>query len=211
MKSAVLVIDVQRGLFDGSPRPYEADEVVQRINGVTGQARAAGIPIVFIQAEHPGFLEHGSERWQLHPGLTVKDEDRRIRKTKANSFLESDLQATLTALGAENLVVCGYSTEFCIDSTIRYASALGYTVQLVADAHTTHDKEHLDAVPGLPGRLEWFGESNSEGWSTVRRGFPEEAEFIDYEDTVEEDRAKRTLVRDPAPVHCNISGYRDVR
>ncbi len=145
MKSAVLVIDVQRGLFDGSPRPYEADEVIQRINDVTRRARAAGIPILFIQAEHQGFLEHGSERWQLHPGLTVEDGDLRMRKTKANSFLGTDLRELLTGIGADNLIICGYSTEFCVDSTIRYASALGYTIQLVSDAHTTHDKEHLSA------------------------------------------------------------------
>lgn len=145
MKSAVLVIDVQRGLFDGSPRPFEADQVVQRINNVASQARIAGIPVIFLQAEHPGFLEHGSDRWQLHPGLSVKDSDLKIRKTKANSFLETNLQEILTGLGAKNLIVCGYSSEFCIDSTVRYASALGYTIQIVSDAHTTHDKEHLSA------------------------------------------------------------------
>lgn len=32
-----------------------------------------------------------------------------------------------------------------VDSMTRSAAQLGYTVQLVADAHTTHDKEHLSA------------------------------------------------------------------
>ena len=39
MKSAVLVIDVQRGLFDPVPRPFEANEVVERINTITQNAR----------------------------------------------------------------------------------------------------------------------------------------------------------------------------
>ena len=51
----------------------------------------------------------------------------------------------LETMEVENLVICGYSTEFCIDSTLRYASALGYTIDLIADAHTTHDKKHLSA------------------------------------------------------------------
>lgn len=145
MKSAVIVIDVQAGLFDGDPRPDEADEVVQRINLVTERARAAGVPVVFVQSEHPGFLEYGSDRWQLQRVLTVREGDIRIRKTKANAFLDTNLEETLKSIGATNLVLCGYSTEFCVDSTLRYASALGYDIQLVTDAHTTHDKAHLSA------------------------------------------------------------------
>jgi nicotinamidase-related amidase len=145
MKSAVVVIDIQSGLFDGDPRPYEADEVVQRINSVTNQARAAGVPVIFIQSEHPGFLEYGTNRWQLQSGLAVKEGDIKIRKTMANAFLKTNLEETLKSIGENNLIICGYSTEFCVDSTLRYASALGYNIQLVTDAHTTHDKEHLSA------------------------------------------------------------------
>jgi nicotinamidase-related amidase len=145
MKSAVVVIDIQSGLFDGDPRPYEADEVVQRINSVTDQARAAGVPVIFIQSEHPEFLEYGTNRWQLQSGLAVKEGDIKIRKTMANAFLKTNLEETLKSIGANNLIICGYSTEFCVDSTLRYASALGYNIQLVTDAHTTHDKEHLSA------------------------------------------------------------------
>lgn len=145
MKSTVIVIDVQSGLFDGNPRPYEADDVVQRINTVTSRARAARVPVIFVQSEHPGFIEYGSSRWQLQSGLTVKEGDIKIRKTMANAFLKTNLEETLKSLGTDNLIICGYSTEFCVDSTLRYASALGYNIQLVTDAHTTHDKEHLSA------------------------------------------------------------------
>lgn len=68
------------GLFDGNPRPYEADEVVRRINRVISQARGVGVPVIFVQSEHPGFLEYGTSRWQLQSGLTVKDGDIKIRK-----------------------------------------------------------------------------------------------------------------------------------
>jgi nicotinamidase-related amidase len=95
MKSAVLVIDVQSGLFDSSPRPYQADEVVQRINSITTQARAAGVPVIFIQSEHPGFLEYATDRWQLQSELTVQDGDIKIRKTLANAFFRPILKRRL--------------------------------------------------------------------------------------------------------------------
>ena len=69
-KKAPLVIDVQRGLFDPEPRPFEANEVVQRIYALSESARAAGAPVVFIQHETPtDELAHGSERWALERGL----------------------------------------------------------------------------------------------------------------------------------------------
>jgi nicotinamidase-related amidase len=140
-----LVIDVQTGFFEGPSRPHEADDVVRRINIVTQLARMSGIPVIFIQSEVAGFLDYKSERWKLHRNLHVAESDIRIRKTRSNAFVETTLQETLKAIGAKSLIICGYSTELCIDATVRYASALGYKVKLVSDAHTTHDKKHLSA------------------------------------------------------------------
>ena len=145
MSSAVLVMDMQRGLFDREPRPYEADGVIERINGITDRARAAAVPVIFTQAEYPGFLDAESEGWQFTPALKVQADDVLMRKPKANAFLETGLADRLTGQGVNHVIICGYATEFCVDSTARYASALGFSVQLVADGHTTHDKQHLSA------------------------------------------------------------------
>lgn len=145
MKSAVLVTDVQAKIFDNNPRPFEADEVVMRINHVTTLARAVGACVFLIQHEVPGYLDHESEGWQLQKNLIVKDSDIRMRKTAGDSFLRTDLEEKLKSLCVTNLVICGYASEFCIDNTTRRATGLGYTVQLVSDAHTTHEKKHLSA------------------------------------------------------------------
>jgi nicotinamidase-related amidase len=147
MKTALLVIDVQCGLFEPKPRPFEADEVIGRINQLTARARATGVPVVFVQHERKsGFLEHGSEGWQLERGLVVEDGDVRLHKTTPDSFLRTELGELLAGWGTEQLVVCGYASEFCVDTTTRRAAALGFPVVLVADAHTTHDKAHASGV-----------------------------------------------------------------
>jgi len=147
MKTALLVIDVQRGLFDEEPRPFEADEVVGRINQLTARARASGVPVVFVQHERPsGLLQHGSPSWQLERGLVVEDGDSKLRKTTPDSFLRTELGELLLAWGTEQLVVCGYASEFCVDTTTRRAAALGFPVVLVADGHTTHDKAHASGA-----------------------------------------------------------------
>ena len=142
MKTAVLVIDMQRGLCDDPPRPHEAAEVVQRINALTERARAAGVPVAFIQHENDVDLEFDSERWQLADALHVDAGDTKIRKTTPDSFLRTPLEAWLAGQGVRQVVICGYSSEFCVDTTVRRAAALGYEVVLAADAHTSHDKPH---------------------------------------------------------------------
>ena len=146
MGSALIVIDVQRGLFDPEPRPWEADAVVGRIHDLADRARSAGVPVVWVQHETPGgALAFGSEGWLLERGLEVHAGDLKVRKTTPDAFLRTDLEAILSRHEVGRLVVCGYATEFCVDTTTRRAAALGYDVALVADAHTTHGKDHATA------------------------------------------------------------------
>ena len=146
MKSAILIIDVQSILFDPAPRPCDADLVVERINRVTSWARASDVLVIHVQHEQAGsVIEFGSAGWQLQAGLKVEEGDEFIRKTTPDSFLRTDLEALLKQHSVEHLIVCGYASEFCVDTTIRRAAGLGYSVELVSDAHTTHDKPHASA------------------------------------------------------------------
>jgi nicotinamidase-related amidase len=146
MRSALLVIDVQRGLFDPEPRPDQADTIVTRINGLTSRARSADVPVIFIHHEtRKADLEYGSAGWTLESRLRVEAGDHLVRKTTPDSFLRTDLEELLTALEISHIVVCGYATEFCVDSTVRRAAGLGFAVTIAADAHTTHDKPHASA------------------------------------------------------------------
>jgi nicotinamidase-related amidase len=146
MKTALLVIDVQRDLFDPEPRPGEADAVLARINGLSAKARAAGVPVIFVQHEYASDeLVYGTPGWELATQLDVQAGDLRSRKTTADSFHRTDLGEILLARDIETLVVCGYATQFCVDTTARRAVALGYDVVLAADAHTTHDQPYASA------------------------------------------------------------------
>ena len=97
-----------------------------RINRLTAQARAAGVPVIFIQHEQTtGILAYGSDGWQLAAGLAVMDADDKVRKTTPDSFLRTGLLEMLAQKSADNLVICGYASEFCVDTTTRRAAALG--------------------------------------------------------------------------------------
>jgi len=138
MTTAVLVIDTQQALCEGERGAYDAEGLVRRINAITQQARQAGAPVIFVQHEAEGTeLAHGSPGWQLAAGLHVEATDLRVPKRTADAFLRTNLSDLLEGRHVRRLVVCGMHTEFCIDTTVRRALAIGYPVTLVADGHTT--------------------------------------------------------------------------
>lgn len=146
MTTALLVIDVQTTLCVGPWAAHDAQGLIGRINTVSHALRAAGAPVVFIQHEedHP-LMRHGSEGWQLAPGLETAEGDLFVRKTTPDSFFRTDLQALLQARGVTALVVCGLQTDFCVSTTVLGALEHGYPVTLVADGHSTLDNGVLTA------------------------------------------------------------------
>lgn len=144
MTQALLVVDVQRGLTEGADAAHDAAGVVARIHTLAVQARAAGVPVIFVQHEGTdGYLEHGSSDWQLAPGLGAKSTDSYLRKTTPDAFYRTDLAERLVSV--RELIICGLHSEYCVDTTTRRALALGYVVILVEDAHSTCDTPDLTA------------------------------------------------------------------
>ncbi|HSH90544.1 MAG TPA: cysteine hydrolase family protein [Ramlibacter sp.] len=147
MKSALLVIDVQQAMCEGEYAAYDIDGVIDRINALAAKTRAAGAPVVFIQHEEiDGPLQYGTDPWQLAANLDVHPGDVRIRKQTPDSFHKTELQDVLSERGVTHLVACGLQSDFCVDSTVRRALALGYPVVLASDAHSTLDNGVLTAA-----------------------------------------------------------------
>jgi nicotinamidase-related amidase len=143
---ALLVIDMQVGLFEGDPPRHDADGVVQRMNEIAKAVRATGDIVIFIQHEDNGDFRRGTEEWEILPALERMDTDRLVYKRACDSFYETDLDDFLKEHGVQQLIVTGCATDFCVDTTIRAAASRDYEVVVVADGHTTKDRPHLDAI-----------------------------------------------------------------
>jgi nicotinamidase-related amidase len=142
---ALLVIDMQVGLFEGDPPRLDADGVIRRVNEIARVVRATGGIVVFIQHEDNGGLKRGTEGWEILPTLERMDTDLLVHKQACDSFYETNLPDLLEQHGAQELIITGCATDFCVDTTIRAAASRNYEVAVVADAHTTKDRPHLDA------------------------------------------------------------------
>ncbi|MFN6261853.1 MAG: cysteine hydrolase family protein [Chromatiaceae bacterium] len=144
--TALVIIDMQQGLFaDRLPDDYAA--VLQRLQQLYQAAHQAQRPVIFVCHEAPdSVLAYQSAGWQLVEGLLLGQSDLLVRKTTPDSFLRTDLHQLLQQRQINRLVIAGYASEFCVDTTVRSAAAHGYAIDLVADSHTTHDKPHLAAA-----------------------------------------------------------------
>jgi nicotinamidase-related amidase len=146
MSRALVIIDVQANLFD-EPRAYRIDEVAALLDRKAAEARAAGAPVIFIQHEEAGCeWERGTPGWEFHPALAPKSGDIVVAKTFCDGFRDTDLAATLRRLGVDGIVVGGYATDFCVDTTVRAAASRGIPTTVIAEGHTTSERPHLSAA-----------------------------------------------------------------
>jgi nicotinamidase-related amidase len=142
---ALLVVDMQIGLFEGNPPRYDADGVIQRINQVARTVRSTSGIVVFIQHEDNDSFRRGTRAWEILPTLEREDSDLLVHKRACDSFYQTELADVLEKHGVQQLIVTGCATDFCVDTTIRAAASRDYEVVVVKDGHTTKDRPHLDA------------------------------------------------------------------
>ncbi len=148
MANALLIIDMQNGLYDGPEQPFERERVLSTINQLIQRARNAGAPI-FV-ARHTGPvgspIAAGNPLWQLWSGLDVDEtRDHLFNKTRPSCFLGTNLAQQLTAAQISELVIVGMKTQLCVDTTCRVAAELGFSVVLPEDGHTCMDTPTLKA------------------------------------------------------------------
>lgn len=144
--TALLVIDVQIGLFSKATPIYRAEALLRNINTLSGQFSQVGKPVFFIQHSNQKLLLKGSENWQLHPDLNITRRDILIHKTHGNAFEDTNLKDELDLRGITCLLVTGLVTNGCVRATCIGAHDLGLRVVLVSDGHSTYTKNAASLI-----------------------------------------------------------------
>ena len=132
-KTALMVIDVQNNVVVDA---YKLDNVLANINLAVDKARAAGVPVIWVQhSDEEMPLE--TEGWQIVPQLNPMVGEHKVRKTYRSSFEATNLEEILKSLNVGHLVITGMQTNNCVRHTTHSATNLGYDVTILGDAHTT--------------------------------------------------------------------------
>ncbi|WP_445150445.1 cysteine hydrolase family protein [Baekduia sp. Peel2402] len=153
MARALLIIDIQNDYFPGGAFPLvEPDAAAANAARVLEAFRDGGEAIVHVQhlsgPEDPFFVP-GTPGVEIHASVAPAEGELIVQKKEPNSFLGTELEAELRASGTDELVVAGMMSSMCVDATVRAASDLGFTVQLVHDACAAPNLEFGgQAIPG---------------------------------------------------------------
>jgi nicotinamidase-related amidase len=145
--STLVLIDCQHTYTQGVMELDGVAAALEEAAVLLDRARSAGIPIIHIQhSDGPGSLyDIEGESGAIVAQVAPRDGEPVVVKQYPNSFVETDLDERLKSLGATNLVLAGFMTHMCVNSTARGAFNLGYAPTVVAAATATR------ALPGVTG------------------------------------------------------------
>jgi nicotinamidase-related amidase len=143
--TALIVIDVQRAFdqWEAAGKRRNNPHAVARIVDLLTAFRDRAAPIFHIR--HQGTRPNSSFLPEA-TGFAVKDEAREIAgepvivKRVNSAFIGTDLEARLRAADIGTLVICGATTNHCVETTTRMAGNLGFDARLVRDATWTFDR-----------------------------------------------------------------------
>ncbi len=171
MSKALIVIDVQNIYTNTDSELYCADseQTVGKINGLIKEFEKKKFPIIYVKhvhkvdgsdtgrmfdfagtAEDFNFKE-GSDEVEFDKNLKVPKNATVIFKNRYSSFVGTPLEKILKDNKVSTVVICGFMTNFCCESTARDAHDRDYYVDFITDATgapalTTLDEDKIREV-----------------------------------------------------------------
>ncbi len=168
-RTALVRIDLQRGIVARDTAPHLSKDVVSRGAALAAACRAAGAPVVLVRvafdpamklrlapiADQPMAPGTPSPDWSdLVPELDATASDVVVTKRQWGAFYGTDLELQLRRRGIGTLVLGGISTNFGVESTARAAYELGFHQVFVEDAMASFDADaHRFAVTAIFPRI----------------------------------------------------------
>jgi nicotinamidase-related amidase len=143
MKRVLLVIDIQYEYFTGKLPVTYPENSFENIIKVIDFANENNIPLALIQHTNPGedspTFKKGTEEHKIHEEVLKRKYNKIIEKNLPGSFTGTELESWLKENNVNTVVICGYMTQMCCDTTARQAMHLGLNVEFLSDATGTLD------------------------------------------------------------------------
>jgi nicotinamidase-related amidase len=161
-KTAIVVIDLQKGIASRPTRPHAADLVIANAAKLVNAFRNNQMPVFLVHVSHtPGTALSviSDETFQRPPGQMPPDwaefvpqlaqvpSDIIITKKQWGAFYGTDLDLQLRRRKLDTIVLCGIATDYGVESTARFAYEYGYQQIFAEDAMASMtDEQHNVAV-----------------------------------------------------------------
>ncbi|WKZ41853.1 MAG: cysteine hydrolase family protein [Anaerolineales bacterium] len=155
MKTALLVIDIQKDYFPGGKFPLVNPEEAAknaymllqcfREHGPHKDARHIHIQHISLKPDAAFFVK-GDSGSDIHDSVAHFEGEPIVYKHYPNSFRETNLLEMLKEWGIERVVITGMMTHMCVDATARAAADFGFKVIIAEDACATRDLVYGETI-----------------------------------------------------------------
>lgn len=168
-KTALVVIDMQKGVLSLPCAPYHANDVLAKTVELAKAFRAKEGFVVLVNVDsHDGrdmlhpltdataapARERPSDWSVIAPELGPEPSDRCITKRQWGAFYGTDLDLQLRRRGLDTIVLCGIATDVGVETTAREAFQHGYNQVFVEDAMTALSVEqHMHPLKYIMPRM----------------------------------------------------------
>ncbi|WP_330181505.1 hydrolase [Nocardia sp. NBC_01503] len=169
-RTALVIIDLQRGVVGMPTLPHSSDVVVKNSVALARAFRAHDLPVVLVRVSFsadgvdaaPGRITNPMPKGVAYPEgwdeiieeLEVQPTDIRITKRQWGAFYGTELDLQLRRRGITEIVLTGISTSIGVESSARAAHEHGYHVVVVEDATADRDlASHEHATTKIFPRL----------------------------------------------------------
>jgi len=145
-RAALVMIDCQNTYRQGVMQLSGVEAALEEAARLLESARRLGTPIFHIQHDGgPGSpYDIRSDIGAIAAPVAPREGEATIVKHYPNSFVGTDLEPLLKAAGVEGVVLAGFMTHMCVNSTARGAFNLGFRPTIVARATATRDLPTAD-------------------------------------------------------------------
>ncbi len=160
-RTALVVIDLQKGISQMPGKPYSAQEVIANCAKLVQAFRKNGMPVFLVHVHgtpETSVKAISDETWSRPANVPADwsdfvDEvaptpsDVVITKRQWGAFYGTDLELQLRRRGMDTIVLCGIATDYGVESTARFAYEYGFQQIFPEDAMTSRsDEQHNAAV-----------------------------------------------------------------
>lgn len=147
-EAVLILIDAQNTYTRGPLRLQGIEPAIAHAAELLERARAAGSTVIHVQhdAGEGSLFDLGGESGRIVAPLAPRDGEAVVTKTRPNSFYGTELEQLLDK-GPKELVLAGFMSHMCVNSTARAAFDLDFVPTVVAAATATRD------LPGVTGTV----------------------------------------------------------
>ena len=137
--SALIMVDCQNTYRRGVMQLTNVEPAIIEAQKLLQMARDLKVPVIHIQHDAGVGTPYDvtAEIGAISAEVAPKSGEAVVLKNYPNSFWHTNLEAQLKALGIEDVVLAGFMTHVCINSTARGAFNLGFKPTVVASACAT--------------------------------------------------------------------------